>query len=105
MRVLNDDNLLNDSADLYSHRASLTINSVDAISEFLLDVSLTIIQNVETTNIVAKIQNVKLDQSTPVFQMENLNPFPLSLTIWTGASDQVDRNALARFIELVGKDR
>jgi len=55
-------------------RASLTVNSVDAISEFLLD-------------------------------MENLNPFPLSLTIWTGASDQVDRNALARFIELVGKDR
>ena len=37
--------------------------------------------------------------------MENLNPFPLSLTIWTGASDQVDRVALGRFIELVGKDR
>ena len=37
--------------------------------------------------------------------MENLNPFPLSLTIWTGASDQVDRDALARFIEIVGKDR
>ena len=56
MRVLNDDNLLNDSADLYSHRASLTVNSVDAISEFLLDVSLTIIQNVERPNSVTKIR-------------------------------------------------
>ena len=37
--------------------------------------------------------------------MENLNRIPLSLTIWTGASDQVDRNALGRFIEIVGKDR
>ena len=37
--------------------------------------------------------------------MENLNRFPLSLTIWTGASDQVDKNALASFIELIGKDR
>merc|ERR1711934_710942 len=55
-------------------RASLAVNSVEPISEFLL-------------------------------QMENLNPFPLSLTIWTGASDQVDRNALHRFIELVGKER
>jgi len=55
-------------------RASLAVNSVEPISEFLLE-------------------------------MENLNPFPLSLTIWTGASDQVDRNALGRFIEIVGKDR
>ena len=37
--------------------------------------------------------------------MENLNRFPLSLTIWTSVSDQVDKNALASFIELIGKDR
>ena len=67
---------MNDSANMFSHRASLTVNSVDAISEFLLDVSLTIIQNVETPNIVAKILNIKLDQIQPFFTDGESESFP-----------------------------
>ena len=69
--------------------------------------SLKIIQNHNTKATCAPhlTPTKNLDESKAYVQMENLNPFPLSLTIWTGASDQVDRDALARFIEIVGKDR
>jgi hypothetical protein len=40
-----------------------------------------------------------------LLEVANLGQFPWSLTIWTGASDTVDRAKLMDFVELVGRDR